>query len=744
MLGFQTTRREFIKGSGVLIVGFSLAGSVSRAGAQTAGAAVKTVAADEVDAFLAIARDGTVTVYTGKVDLGTGTRTALPQMVAEELDVAFERIKLVEGDTALTPDQGPTWGSLSIQVAGVQLRQASATARKALLEMASQRLGVPASELEVKNGVVRAKADPTKNVSYGELIGEREFRLKVDKAAPLKNPASYTIVGKSIPRGDIPGKVTGQFMYMHDFHVAGMLHGRVIRPPAMGATLLSVDESSVNDIKGFVKVVRVGNFLGVVAETEWAAIKAARKLKATWSAWEGLPDMDKLYEHVRKTPIAKDEVTLNVGDARAALASAAKKLSATYEFAIHLHGSIGPSCAIADFSDGRLTVWSSTQAPHWMRRELATVLGISPDKIRVIFLDGAGCWGRNGHEDAMADAALLSRAVGRPVRVQWMRHDEHGWEPNGPPTLVDIRAGLDASGNVIAWQSEFWIPKVTLITDSVPIIAATLAGLPHKKETINPGNVFHNSAVGYSFPNAHCVAHRLETTPFRPSWIRSPGRMQNSWANELFMDELAAAAGADPVEFRLRYLHKEPRGVAVLKAAAARAKWDTRPSPKKGATKAEIATGRGVAYMKYENVRTFVAAVAEVEVSRRTGEIRVKRFVVAQDCGLIINPDGVRAQIEGCVIQTVSRSLKEELKWDRSRVTSLDWVMYPLLTFPEVPEVEIELINRPNDPPWGVGEPAACVIPSAISNAVFDAIGVRLRTVPYTPERVKAAAQAQA
>ncbi len=742
MCSRQITRRAFLKGSGLLIVGFSLAGPMAAARAQTA-ARGKTVSGNEVDAFLAIGKDGTVTVYTGKVDLGTGTATALPQIVAEELEVPFERITLIEGDTALVPDQGPTWGSLTIQVAGVQLRQAAATARKALLDMAAQRIGVAVGDLEVKDGVVRAKGDAARNVSYSQLIGDGEFHLKVDKTAPLKDPGSYTIVGTPVPRRDIPAKVTGQFTFMQDFRVPGMLHGRVVRPPAIGATLVRVEPRSVNGITGVVKVVRIGNFLGVVAETEWAAIKAAQRLRATWSAGEGLPEMDTLYTHVRKTPVARDEVTQNLGDVPAALVAAAKRLSATYEFGIHLHGSIGPSCAIADFRDGRLTVWSATQAPHWTRKELAAILDTAPDDIRVVYVEGAGCYGRNGHEDAAADAALLSREVGRPVRVQWMRHDEHGWEPKGPPTLVDITGGLDGAGSVIAWESEFWIPRISVITDGVPLVAATLAGLRYKKDAINPGNIFQNSAVGYAIPNAHVLVHRLETTPFRASWIRSPGRLQNTYANEAFMDELAAAAGADPVAFRIRHL-RDPRGVAVIRAAAARAGWIPRPAPRKGATASSSGLGRGMSYVKYENARTYVAAVAEVEADRGSGQIRVTRVVVAHDCGLIVNPDGVKAQIEGCVIQTVSRTLKEELKWDRSRVTSLDWVTYPILTFPEVPKVEVELINRPSEPPWGAGEPAAAVVPSAISNAVFDALGVRLRTIPYTPERVKAASRAQA
>jgi CO/xanthine dehydrogenase Mo-binding subunit len=388
---------------------------------------------------------------------------------------------------------------------------------------------------------------------------------------------------------------------------------------------------------------------------------------------------------------------------------------------------------VADVKDGKAMIWSPSQAPHWLRREVAATLQMDVASIRIRYLDGAGCYGRNGHEDASADAALLSKLVGKPVRVQWSRADEHGWDPKGPPTLVEIRAGLDAQGNIIGWDSELWVPKAD-ITEWPRTLAATLAGIP-QKEAINPGNIHRNLDPSYPFAHQKAVAHRLETTPFRPSWIRTPGRMQNTYANEVFIDECAAAAGADPVEYRLRYL-TDPRGIAVLRAAAHLARWDTRPSPAKAAAGA-VARGRGIAYVKYENARTYVAGVAEVEVNRQTGAVRCTRFFVAHDCGQIINPDGVRAQIEGNIIQTVSRTLKEELKWDRSRVTSVDWASYPILKFPEVPEVVMELINRPGEPPWGVGEPAACLPPPAISNAIFDAVGVRVRSVPFTPDKVK-------
>jgi nicotinate dehydrogenase subunit B len=733
MATFETTRREFLISTGALVVSFSLA---RQSGAQITGHA-KPVALDQVDSFLAVHRDGTVTMYTGKVDIGTGIRIALPQMAAEELDVPLDRVKLVEGDTALTPDQGPTWGSLSVQVAGVQLRQAAATARQALVQMAGQTLGAPAGDLAIRDGVVFVRAEPARRASYADLIGERTFDLKVDKDAPLKNPKDHTIVGQPVPRPDVPGKVTGTHTYMQDFRLPGMVHARVVRPPAMGATLERVDESSVKGIRG-VQVVRLGSFLAVVADREWTAVKAARQLKATWTTWEGLPDQSKLWEHVRGTKVAKDDVAVDRGDPRGAMARAARTLKATYDFPVHTHGSMGPSCAVADVRSGRAEIWSPSQAPHWLRREVAATLQMDPKDVHIQYLDGAGCYGRNGHEDATCDAALLSKLVGKPVRVQWSREDEHGWDPKGPPTLVEISAGLDAKGDIVGWESELWAPKAD-ITEWPPTLAATLAGIP-QKEAINPGNIHRNLDPSYLFANQKAVAHRLESTPFRPSWIRTPGRMQNTFANEVFIDECAAAAGADPLEYRLRYL-TDPRGIAVLRAAASLAKWDPRPSPKRGPS-SPVARGRGIAYVKYENARTYVAGVADVEVNRQTGKIRCTRFFVAHDCGQIINPDGVRAQIEGNIIQTVSRTLKEELTWNRSRVTSVDWASYPILRFPEVPEVHMELINRPTEPPWGAGEPAAVLPPPAISNAVFDATGVRLRSVPYTPAKVLAASRA--
>jgi nicotinate dehydrogenase subunit B len=731
-----SSRRELLKGTGVLIVAFSLGEWGGAATAQELPPE-KSVALDQVDTFLAIDGRGMVTIYSGKVELGTGVRTALTQIAADELDVPIANVEVIQGDTSLTPDQGPTFGSLSIQNGGMQIRQAAATARNAMLDEAARRLGVAKQALSITNGVVAAKSGGGM-VTYAELIGSKPFALKVDPTVPTKDPKDFKFVGQPMARLDIPGKLTGQFTYMQDFRVPGMLHGRVVRPPAIGATLESVDESSIKHIPGIVKVVRRGNFLGVVALEEWSAVRAARELAATWSKAETLPDEKKLWEHVRATKIVKDDITSNIGDTTAALVAPGKKLSATYDFAIHTHGSIGPSCAITEFKDGKLISWSSSQATHNLRKQLAQMFAMPLEDVRCIFVDGSGCYGRNGHEDAAADSAMLARAVGKPVRVQWSRADEHGWDPKGPPTLIDLRANIDPSGRVIAWESEFFIPQGA--AGNVALIAATLADLPFE-HILSPGGIVNDSAIGYKITNIKTTCHRLETTPFRPSWIRAPGRMQNTFANECFVDEIAAELKIDPLAFRVQYTDPaDKRGLEVLDRLAMLAKWDNRASPRRDET-GNIVKGRGCSYVKYELVRTYIGAVAEVEVNRASGEIRVIKFYVVHDCGQIINPSGVKAQIEGCVIQTVSRTLKEELAFDRGMVTSLDWASYPILTFPELPEIEIALIDRPTEKPWGAGEPTAALVASSISNAVFDATAVRLRSVPFKRGKVREALQ---
>jgi nicotinate dehydrogenase subunit B len=721
-------RREFLAAGGSLVVSFALApGAVAQQSAP-----VRPVSIGEVDGFLAIAADGTVTVYSGKVDLGTGVRTALMQIAAEELDVPLERLRMVEGDTLLTPDQGATTSSVSISRGGMEIRRAAATARAALIAEAAKVLALPPEQLTTENGAVVSRADG-RDVPYSRLVGGRTFSLKLDPKARVKDPKTYRVVGKSVARVDIPAKVTGTFVFMHDFRVPGMLHARVIRPPTMRGRLASLDDAAARKLPGYVRTVRRENFVAVVARDEWAAVRAARSVRTEWAKWEGLPEKAKLWETVRATPVVRDDVTQNTGDAVAALKTAPRTLKATFNFAIHTHGSIGPSCAIAQWKDDNLTCWTASQQTHELRKQLADMFSVKPDNVRCIYLEGSGCYGRNGHEDAAADAALLAREIGQPVRVQWSREDEHVWDPKGPPTLIDYAAGLDERGNVVAWTSDAYIPIGQSVSRAT-LIAADLAGMP--KDASHPGSIQQHLAIQYGFPNVRAVAHRLADTPFRPSWIRTPGRMQNTFGNEVFLDEIAQASGADPLEFRIRHL-KDKRGIEVLERVARLASWQPRGKDTRRQS-GNVVSGRGVSYMKYELVRTYVGAVAEVEVNRQSGAIRVTRFYVAHDCGQIINPDGLKNQIEGNIIQTTSRALMEDLQFNRSTVTSRDWAGYPILRFPDVPDVVIDLIDRPEETPWGAGEPTAAVVPSAISNAVFDAVGVRLRSVPFTPDKVLA------
>ena len=733
MLHETVSRRDFLKASGALVVTFSAAHPMVEA--ATMAALARTVAIDQVDGFIAIDNQSRISVFSGKVDLGTGVQTALAQIAAEELSSPLDNVTVIQGDTALTPDQGITWGSLTIQAGGMQVRQACATARDALIAKAAEKLGVSRDALIARDGRILVLGS-NRSIAYGELIGSRNFEMKVDAKAATKPPTMYTIVGKSVPRFDIPGKVTGKFTYMQDFKVKGMLHARVVRPGAMKADLQAVDDAAARKIPGYVATVRKGNFLAAVARNEWAAIRGAAALKAQWSDWQGLPDKSRLWEHVRKTKVNKEEVFQNVGNSSGAMKGGAKTLAATYDFAIHTHGSLGPSCAVADYKDGKLQVWTASQATHLLRKQLANMLGTKPDDVRCTYLEGSGCYGRNGHEDAAADAALIAKELGKPVRVQWSRADEHGWDPKGPPTLLDHRAALDANGNVVAWESAVFIPDRPKGFE-VTLVAADLAGLP--KDTAFPGNIHQSLAVPYTFPNIKASAKWLAETPFKPSWIRTPGRMQNTYANECFIDECAAAAGVDPLEYRRRNLN-DPRGLELIDRLARLASW--KPRSQRAAATGDTAAGRGVSYIKYELVRTYVGVVADVTVNRKTGRINVERFHVAHDCGQIINPDGLRNQIEGNVVQTVSRTLIEDLQFDRSRVTSVDWKTYPILTFPDVPDIVIDLIDRPNERPWGAGEPTAAVVPSAIANAVYDAVGIRLRSVPFTSDKVLAALKA--
>jgi len=737
------TRRKVLAG-GVLTVGFALAGWQSPTRAGGIGGA-RSVDPNAVDTFLSVNGDGTVTLYCGKVDLGQGLRIAMRQIAGEELGIGVDKIKYVEGDTALTPDQGRTSGSNGIQRGGTQIRRAAATARAGLIALAAQRLNVNPDDLIAEGGVVRSKSGANNGGSNGgtgirfaDLVAGGNFNLKLDPKAPLKNPATYSLVGKPLPRPDVPAKCTGTFTYMQDFSLPGMVHARVIRPPAIGAKLIAVDETSIKNLPG-ASVVRIQDFLAVIADDEWTAVRAAGTLRAQWSEWSGLPAQDKLVATLRAKTDLTDEMLVSRGGEQAGNYGALSR-SASYYWPMQSHGSIGPSCAVADVDKEAATVWTASQGTHGNRKTFARFLRLSEDQVRLIYLEGAGCYGMNGHEDAAADAAILSQAIGRPVRVQWSRQDEHGWDPKGPPQLLDISGVVDSTGRIREWRTEMWLPQTTKGLSDIPLLGPAAAGLDDVRG-LQPGAISQNTDPPYAADKVEVLAHWLKDAPLRPAPIRSPGKPANCFAVESFTDELASAAGLDPIEFRLRGLD-DKRGVEAIKRAAALMNWQSRPSPgsgKNAGNGAAVMRGRGFAYVHYKHSESYVAMGIDVAVERASGRIKVERVACAFDCGQIINPDGARAQVEGSILQTLSRVLLEEVQFDQSRVTSVDWNSYPILRFSDVPQIEIELIDRPTEAPVGAGEAACTTVGAALANAVFDATGARLRTVPFTPERVKAA-----
>lgn len=681
--------------------------------------------ADQVDDWLAIEPDGAVTVFSGKVELGTGVETALAQIVAEELDIPFERVKMVMGDTALTPDEGYTAGSKTIQFGGFVLRQASAEARLALLEMASERLDAEIDELLVRDGVISVRHHPAWTISYAELMGGKRFNRPITLKAPLKRPEAYRLVGQPIRRVDLPRKLIGAASFVQDVRLPGMWHARVVRPPSPGAKLVSIDESSAPDVQ----VVRLGNFVGVVAEREEQAVRAAQQLKVQWHESASWPKMEDLYTHIRSQPTT-DATVVDEGDVESAFQNAATRFRATYYQPFQAHASMGPSCAVADVQTDHAVIWSHTQGVYPLRDALADLLQLPPEQVQVIHVEGPGAYGHNGADDVAADAVILSQAVGKPVRVQWSRQDEFIWEPYSPAMVMEVKGGLDKQGQVIAWDYEVWTPS----HGSRPRVKSQLlAGQLISGQQPPPPQWFgggdRNAPTNYSFPNQRVTAHWLASLPLRTSSMRSLGGAANTFANESFMDELAAATQIDPLEFRLRHL-ADPRAIEVLKTTAQHAGWGTSLPP---------GEGRGLAFAHYENEAAYVATVAQVQVDQSTGAIRVKRIVTGHDCGLIINPDGLRNQVEGNVLQALSRALYEEVTFTEVHITSVDWDTYPILKFSEVPEVEVVLINRLEQPAVGAGEPATITTAAAIANAIFAASGVRVRQIPFTPKRIKAA-----
>ena len=724
------TRRDLLKSGGAIVVAFACR-PISAFGLQ--GQGDKPVDLSEVDSFLAFHADGTVTVYTSKVDVGTGLRIAIAQMAGEELGIPAQKITVLDGDTALCPDQGGTGGSTGLTRGGTEIRQAAATARQALLSLAADRLQRPADGLTIAEGVVRPAAGGS-GVAIASLVGDRRLMLATDPKAPLRPPASYTIVGQPLPRPDVPAKCSGRHRYVHDQTLPGMLHARVIRPAAIGSTLVSIDESSIRAIPG-IRIVRVGSFVAVVSADEWAAIRASRELKVSWTEAATLPGSDNLDRWTRAAAPERDQAVVSRGDAAAAMNTSTTTLSATYFWPFQSHASLGPCCAVADIKGDGGTVWSSSQGSHGLRNNLAKVFGLNPAKLRVVFLDGSGSYGTNGGDHAAADAVLLSKTIGAPVRVQWSREDETGWDPKGPQQLIDIRGGVDGQGRIVAWDTQMWLPAQA--PGARALLAADAAGIAQERGQ-GAGAITQNGDPPYDAANVRVLVHWMKDTPLQLSNLRAPGKIANVFAVESFTDELAAAGREDPVAFRLNRL-SDPRAREVIERTAAAFGWQARPSPNPGARDGGLLVGRGVAYMRYKQAENYIAIAMLVEVDPATGRIGVRRVHCSHDCGLVVNSDSLKNQIEGCILQTLSRALHEEVTFDRARVTSVDWASYPILRFPEAPPVEVLLVDRPDQPLMGAGEAATAPVAAALANAVFDATGVRLRTVPFTTARLKAA-----
>jgi nicotinate dehydrogenase subunit B len=702
----------------------------------------------QAELLVHVAPDGVVTAFNGHVDLGTGIRTALSQIVAEELDVPIGHVRMVLGDTSAGPDQGATLASTTIQVTAIPLRKAAAQARQWLIGEAATFLQCSPDMLRTEDGRLHLDDGSGRSFAYGEIIGDRSIDLPFDDAVTVKSPDQYRLVGRSTPRVDIPDKVTGAFTYVHDVRVPGMVHGRVIRPPYagidngpfVGTSLLEVDESSVRDIPTLIAVVTIGDFVGVVAEREEDAILAASRLVTTWKDIPDLPDMTDLEQALRNN-VTRPRQLIDKGNVEQALKDGPARTGRTYVWPYQMHGSIGPSCAVAHVTEEGATIWSGTQNPHWLQADIATLLDIPYERVTMIRHEASGCYGRNCADDVAADAALLSRAVGRPVRVQLSREQEHAWEPKGPACLISIDGNLDAQGNIGAYDFENWWPG-----NRAPTLALLLTG------AIPPTFEFGESGDRTAIPPYDYENLRVKVNDSRPivraSWFRGVASLPNSFAHESFIDEMAYKAGVDPVEYRLRHL-KDPRGRALIEAVAKRANWQPRTKPRLEGD-GDIMRGQGFAYALYVHSKfpgfgaAWSAWVAEVEVRRSTGEVRVTNVIAGQDTGLMINPAGVRHQLHGNVVQATSRVLKEEVRFEKNQVASKEWGAYPIISFVEVPNVDALLLKRDEEPPVGAGESATVPSAAAIANAIYDATGVRFREVPFTPERVKAGLEAAA
>ncbi|MFZ0068397.1 MAG: molybdopterin cofactor-binding domain-containing protein [Pseudolabrys sp.] len=749
------TRRSILLGGGALVVSVGSAVSLDTLlSIQTAFAqgAKPALTPDQLSSYIAVNADGTVSAFFGKMDMGHGLFVAIGQIVAEELDVPFKSVTVYMGDTGTSVNQGGASGSTGIQMGGKQMRMAAAEARRVLVEMAAGLLSVPADKLTVTDGVVSASDDKSKRISYAQMIGGKYFNIQLDwnkqygnalyapgKAQP-KKPSEHKIVGQPIKREDVAPKVFAQENFVTDIKVPGMVHGRMIRPAVAGAVPTKVDESSIKDIPG-AKAVWDKGFLGVIADKEWDAIQAAQTLKVEWSQVDPpFPDQASLYDHIRKASVRKRNIEKENGNVDEAFKSAAKVIEAEYEWPFQSHASMGPACALVEIKDGQVTCWSGTQKSHFVQQGVASTLGVPPESVHVIWKTGPGSYGRNDADDCAMDAAVLAKSVGKPVRLQYMRDQGTGWDPKGPASVHKVRAAIDSSGKVTAYEfMSKAFSRVDVDTNgSKPF--DTLAGQARGGD-LKSGDGFGIPAESYAFDNKRAGWETIpplldRSSPLRTSHLRDPVGPQIHFASESFIDEVAAALNVDPIEFRLRHV-KEPRDIALLKAVAEKSGWQSRPSPRRDQTGNKV-SGRGLAYSQRNGTR--VAIVAEVDIDRSTGKIWARKFTVAHDCGQIINPDGLVKCIEGNIVQGVSRTLWEEVTFDRKAVTSVDWLTYPILDITETPgEVNVVLINYPDIAPSGAGEPSIRPVAAAIANAIFDATGVRIRRVPFSPDRVKSA-----
>ena len=775
--GSATSRREFLRTSGLFVVSVSAAAVTGPLAAASGGEAGGAQAAGpypdpdfrQLDSWIVIDADNTATFYVGKTDCGQGTGTAFRQMMSDELDIAYDSTSLVMGSTDVTPDQGGSGGSDAIQRDGWPMRRVAAEARRILLELASERFGVPVEQLDVSEAVITLKSDPSTSVTYADLVGGRRFNVtltgrdinETTGVAKVKPVPELRIVGQSPQRYDIPPKVDGSLTWAVDVKLPGMVHARNVRPPVVGATLLSIDESSVRDLPGFIRVVSKGNYVAVVCEREEQAINASRQLQVDWEkpAAAPFPTSEELYGYMRSAAPTSSSGPDVVGNPEAALEGAAAVLEAEYDFPFQGHTAFSPAHALADPSEGQMTIYSNDMKSYGMRNGVAEFLGMPRDQVRVVWMEGPQAYGRTAADDAGFEAAFLAKEIGRPVRMQWMRDEETAWDTKGPAYTFTLRGGLDAQGNLVAFEYDAQSADYNHVgyNEVETVLISQLIGT--RLVTPNSGRA-RAPSDSYAIPNRRTAAQvvslpRVWETPLRTGNLRDPGGPQVTFASESFIDELAAAAHADPVEFRMKLLtgstdddsgFRRARSIAVIRAAADAYGWDSRPSPK-SRDAGTILTGRGIAYSLRN--QTVVAEIAEVEVNRETGHVWVKRLVCAHDCGLVINPEGLRGTIEGGMLHSLSRALHEEVQFDTEKVTSVDWVSHPSLTHADTPDaIDVVLVNgdpnpdRPDLPHYGAGEAVCKPMVAAVANAIYDATGVRLRRVPFRDERVLAGLEA--